>query len=86
MSRLMMAPPFFVFLHWVLWLLNRVRIVNQKENNENGGTGQSKPSDVKVVFIALWDRKDSVEECKGHGHVSDTFELVFIAFLLTVQA
>jgi hypothetical protein len=43
----MMVPPFFVFLHWLLLLFNRVRKVDQKENNENGGTDQSEPFDVK---------------------------------------
>ena len=45
--KFMMVPPFFFFLHRVLLLLTRVRIVDQKENNENGGTDQSEPSDVK---------------------------------------
>ena len=49
MVKLMMVPPFFVFLHWVFLLLNSVRIVNQKENNENGGTDQSKASDVRLA-------------------------------------
>ena len=44
--KFMMVPPFFVFLHRVLLLLTK-RIVDQKENNENGGTDQSEPSDVK---------------------------------------
>ena len=46
--KFMMVPPFFVFLHWLLLLFNRVRKVDQKENNENGGTDQSKSSDVRL--------------------------------------
>jgi hypothetical protein len=45
----MMVPPFFVFLYRVLLLLTRVRIVDQKENNENGGTDQGEPSDVRSL-------------------------------------
>ena len=47
--KFMMVPPFFVFLHRVLLLLTRVRIVDQKENNENGGTDQSEPSGVRSL-------------------------------------
>ena len=47
--KFMMVPPFFVFLHRVLLLLNGVGIVDQKENNENGGTDQSEPSDVRSL-------------------------------------
>ena len=55
-----MLPPFFVFFDWLLFvLLIQVSIVDQKENNENGGSDHiwsSDQMDSCCVILHGWSR------------------------------